>query len=379
MTSDSDKSNRDRDRTSARTSHGPGGGLTRLGWIVAAVLLTPLLAARCGYAHTSTYITPSSTMQTTVVPSEATPCTMHYRDPSLGFRLDYPCDSEVSQLEHGPCTDDPNRLCDSVLFQTTDVHGNRYGLTVFRYWPSVGKTITDTVEYNLRNLASSSRDQVEIRCCLTLSGEAAMELTYPQSAADDFRNRQVLLVHDSGEYWLVFWWGVPFQPGGLTDIPTGSAAQTTFDTFLQTFGFIPIAETPTPPPPMPTAAPTPTATPNPRCGDPPMPGGDSDISIQSVYVSSTRIVFSGQSSLPEGGCLHTQLLADGEPETWWPDGACATVDADGAWQIAVELSAADAPTRLDPTLDYVLRAWCPDNPSSPVQFWFDLAGPPVPD
>jgi len=109
-----------------------------------------------------------------------------------------------------------------------------------------------------------------------------------------------------------------------------------------------------------------------------MPCGDSGISIQRVYVSSTRIAFSGQSSLPAGSCLHSQLLADGEPETWWPDEACATVDADGAWQIAVELSAADAPTRLDPTLDYVLRSWCPDNPSSPVQFWFDLAGPPVP-
>jgi len=147
MTSDFDNSNRDRDRTSARTSHGTGGRLTRLGWIVAAVLLTPLLVARCGYAPTSTRITPSSLMQTTAVPSEATPCTMHYRDASL---------------------------------------------------------------------------------------------------------------------------------------------------------------------------------------------------------------------------------------TWWPDEACATVDADGAWEIAVELGAADAPTRLDPTLYYVLRAWCPDNPSSPVQFWFDLAGPPAP-
>jgi hypothetical protein len=97
-----------------------------------------------------------------------------------------------------------------------------------------------------------------------------------------------------------------------------------------------------------------------------------------VYVSSTRIVFSGQSSLPEGSCLHTQLLADREPVTWWPDETCATVDADGAWEIAVELGAADAPTRSDPTLYYVLRAWCPDNPSSPVQFWFDLAGPPAP-
>jgi hypothetical protein len=304
---------------------------------------------------------------------------MHYRDASLGFRVDYPCDSEVSRLGHGPCTDDPGRLCDSVLFQTTDTYGNRYGLTVFRYWPAAGKTITDTVEYNLRNLASSSRDQIETRCCLTVSGETAMELIFPATPLDSFRNRQVSVVHDGGEYWLVFWWGVPFQPEGVTDLPNGSAAQATFDSLLRTFAFVPIAETPTPPPHVPTAVPTPTGTPNPRRSDPPMPGGDSDISIQSVYVSSTRIVFSGQSSLPGGSCLQTQLLANGEPETWWPDEACATVDADGAWQIAVELGAADAPTRLDPTLDYVLRAWCPDNPSSPVQFWFDLAGPPAPD
>ncbi len=240
--------------------------MTRLRWIVSAVLLTPFLVARCGSALTVPHPTPFCFLGATVVPSETPPGTLRYSNPTLGFCVDYPRDAEITQREHGPCTDDPSRLCDSVLFQMTDTYSNRYGLTVFRYWPAVGKTITDTAEYNLRSLASSSRDQVETRCCLTVGGEPAMEVIYPASPLDSFRNRQVLVVHDGGEYWLVFWWGVPFQPDGVTDLPALSVAQAIFDTFLQTFAFVPIAQTPIPPPPVPTAVPTPTRTPTPPTG-----------------------------------------------------------------------------------------------------------------
>jgi hypothetical protein len=179
----------------------------------------------------------------------------------MGFRVDYPCDFEITHLQHGPCTENPSRLCDSVLFQATDLYGNPFGLTVLRYWPAIGQTITDTVEYSLRNLASSSRDQIETRCCLTVSGERAMELRYPASPLDGAMNRHLAVVHSGGEYWLVFWWGVSFQPEAVTDLPPRSVAQEALETFISTFAFISITEIPTPPSPLSTAVPTPTGTP----------------------------------------------------------------------------------------------------------------------
>jgi hypothetical protein len=240
--------------------------MTRAWWILPAVLLTPLFVARCGSALTVPHTTQLSSLEAPTVPSEASPGTVHYSNSTLGFCVDYPTGCEISHRAHGPCTNDPSRLCDSVLFQMTDAYGNCYGLTVFRYWPAVGRTITETAEHNLRGLAPSSRDQIATRCCLAVGGEPAMEVSYPPSPDASFRDRQMLVVHDGGEYWLVFWWGVPFQPDGMNDLPATSAAQATFDMFLQTFAFVPLAETPTPPPPVPTAVPTPTHTPAPPSG-----------------------------------------------------------------------------------------------------------------
>lgn len=210
-------------------------------------------------AHTPT---PTSPL-TPIVDVEPFPCVKQYGSPGLGFALQHRCGWDVSCLVHGPCTDDPNRLCDAVLFQTSDDFGNSYGVTVFRYWPAMGETVTDTVEYGLRTLAARSRQQIKTRCCPTVDGEPAMELIFPRLPADRFRDRQLSVVHNGGEYALIFWWSVPFQPAGVFDIPEGSAVEATFDTVLRSFTFIPIVETPTPPPPVPTAVPTPTWTPTP--------------------------------------------------------------------------------------------------------------------
>lgn len=198
----------------------------------------------------------------TSVPT-ATAYLIQYSSAALGFAAEHPSNWQVYDLVHGPCTDDPNRLCDAVNFQTTDESGNRYGLSVFRYWPAPGDTITDTVEYRLRALAPLSRQQVKTRCCLTVDGEPAMELIFPSLPEDRLRDRQLSVVHNGGEYALIVWWNVPFQPAGVFDIPEGSAAQAAFDTFLRSFTFIPIAQTPTPPLPVPTAVATPTWTPTP--------------------------------------------------------------------------------------------------------------------
>jgi hypothetical protein len=192
-----------------------------------------------------------------------TPYVKRYTDSTLGFAVEYPSNWEFYDLVHEPCTGDPSRLCDAINFQASDDFGNYYGVTVLRYWPAVGQTVTDTVEYGLRNLTPSSREQIKSRCCLAIGGELAMEVTFPPLPEDHYRDRRLSTIYDGGEYWLVFWWNVPFQPGGVFNIPEGSEAEAAFDTFLRSFTFIPILETPTPPPPVPTPAPTPTGTPTP--------------------------------------------------------------------------------------------------------------------
>jgi hypothetical protein len=95
-----------------------------------------------------------------------------------------------------------------------------------------------------------------------------------------------------------------------------------------------------------------------------------------VHINSGRIVFTGQSTLPEGTCLQTQLFANESPVTWWPKDTCAVVQ-DGRWRLVVLLGAGGAPGELDPAFDYTLRTWQRDDPSIEAEiFWFELRGPP---
>ncbi len=230
--------------------------------LFAHLLLLCLAACRAPSPKPTDTATPTSTLPPTA-PVKPSSCVMQYASPALGFAVQYPCDWEVADLAHGPCTGDPNRLCDALNFQNGDAYGNYYGVTVFRHWPAMGRTVTDTVEYGLRNLAPSAREQIESRCCLTVDGEPAMELTFPPLPEDRSRDRRISVAHSGAEYTIMFWWNVPFQPGGVFDIPAESEAQAEFDAFLRSFTFIPIDETPTPPPLVPTPVPTPTRTPTP--------------------------------------------------------------------------------------------------------------------
>ena len=107
----------------------------------------------------------------------------------------------------------------------------------------------------------------------------------------------------------------------------------------------------------------------------PKVGGN--ITIESIRVVSGHVISTGQSTLPDGTYLKTQLFADGGPEAWWPPGSCVPVQ-DGMWRIVVPLSEEGAPGELDPAVQYMLRAWAQDNPPIEAVFWFDLAGPPTP-
>jgi len=108
------------------------------------------------------------------------------------------------------------------------------------------------------------------------------------------------------------------------------------------------------------------------------PKAGGNITTESVQVVSGQVIFTGQSTLPDGTYVQTQLFADGEPETWWPSESCVPVQ-DGAWRIAVPLSEEGAPDELDPAVQYMLRAWAQDDPSIEAVFWFDLTGPPTPE
>lgn len=228
--------------------------------LIAVLLLLCLGACRAASLTTTDTATPMSTLPP-AVPVKRSSCAMQYASPTLGFAVQYPCDWEVADLAHGPCIGDPNRLCDALNFQTRDAYGNYYGVSVLRYWPAMGETITDTVEYGLRNL--EPRDQIRTRCCLTVGGEPAMEMTFTPLPEDRARDRRVSVTHSGAEYTIMFWWNVPFQPGGVFDLPAEHEAQAAFDALLRSFTFIPIAETPAPPPPVPTPVPTPTRTPTP--------------------------------------------------------------------------------------------------------------------
>ena len=96
------------------------------------------------------------------------------------------------------------------------------------------------------------------------------------------------------------------------------------------------------------------------------------LSIQGVRVDGRQVVVHGHGTLPDGACVYTQLLAKGEPQTWWPTETCAIVQ-DKAWQIEV----AALPEPLSREAQYMVRAWLRDDPSVETAFPFDLAGPPA--
>jgi|GEM_PF-2691433 len=85
-----------------------------------------------------------------------------------------------------------------------------------------------------------------------------------------------------------------------------------------------------------------------------------------IVVDEARLVdgvirYGGESLLPEGACLQTQLFADGAPVMWWPINTCVPVTA-GRWRIEVPLGVGDAPAALDPAALYTLRAWDFEDP-----------------
>jgi hypothetical protein len=186
--------------------------------------------------------------------SEAAALALRYRDPALGFAAQVPAGWETG--DHVETVDALGRSWTSVQFRS-GLHP--YGHQAFdRYTiqvqaaPSLGGTLTETVELSLSPLIPAYRDQVQMRCCLVAGGEPAMELLYYPPTR--WGNRQIVILHEGWEYRLNF-----YPLAGLTTAtPAGAEARLAFDTFLRTFTFLPI----TPPEPAPTVTPVPTPSPS---------------------------------------------------------------------------------------------------------------------
>lgn len=102
------------------------------------------------------------------------------------------------------------------------------------------------------------------------------------------------------------------------------------------------------------------------------------ITVKGVQVTDgEQIVVHGQSTLPDGTCLGSELWAGGELQPWWPGEVCVPVEA-GTWQIVVPLGAGEVPAELDRSAQYMIRVFQQNGPNIVSVFALDLAGPPTP-
>jgi len=108
------------------------------------------------------------------------------------------------------------------------------------------------------------------------------------------------------------------------------------------------------------------------------PPTDGTIVVYRVHIEQGKITFTGETTLPDGACIRTQLLSDDDAVTWWPSDACVEIH-DGGWEISAPLGANGAPEEMDASAEYVLHAWAQDAPSIIARFSFDLAGPAAPE
>lgn len=95
------------------------------------------------------------------------------------------------------------------------------------------------------------------------------------------------------------------------------------------------------------------------------------VTVEGVQFSSGQVLIEGSSTFPDGTTIQTELLADGQGATWWPESAYARVQ-DGVWQVTVVPDS----IALDREIEYIVYAWAEGDDSSRTAFPFDLEGPP---
>jgi hypothetical protein len=89
-----------------------------------------------------------------------------------------------------------------------------------------------------------------------------------------------------------------------------------------------------------------------------------------------RLTVSGTTTLPDGVCLVTQLMAGEALVPDWPIDCISP--AQGAWALDVALGERGQPPALTPGVDYELFVWLRDYPLVADRLPFDLDGPAAP-
>jgi hypothetical protein len=97
---------------------------------------------------------------------------------------------------------------------------------------------------------------------------------------------------------------------------------------------------------------------------PPVYGGPTRaLSIETTRLYATDFLyFEGESTLPEGTALQSQLSQNGEVLGWWPSQTPILVE-DGRWEIKASLGVGGAPSRLQTAMEYDFRVWEASDPS----------------
>jgi hypothetical protein len=131
------------------------------------------------------------------------------------------------------------------------------------------------------------------------------------------------------------------------------------------------------PVPTPTRLALLTATPTEVPTNGQTPVCDNCITITGVRIQPGWFTLVGESALPDGTCLQTQLYVEDEPLPWWPKETCVTVQ-DGMWQISVSLEESGAPYERPLEGGYTLVAWQKDRRIASAVFWIEYSGPPTP-
>ena len=123
----------------------------------------------------------------------------------------------------------------------------------------------------------------------------------------------------------------------------------------------------------PTPHPPPTTT---------FPGGADPRSQETISVGPARVFssdflyFHGDTRLPNGTVLESQLYESGKAVPWWPADRPITSE-NGTWEVKVPLGVDGAPARLKTGPSYVFKVWQDADPSVQAVFYFDLVGPPA--
>lgn len=100
------------------------------------------------------------------------------------------------------------------------------------------------------------------------------------------------------------------------------------------------------------------------------------VSIQSVTVTAGQGIYvRGESHLPAGECVQTDLQINGDTAQWWPRDVCIQPDG-GLWELLVALGKNGAPDQLAADSHCTLRAWWPGQPQT-VQANFPFTLQPI--